>query len=116
MTQDDRLVGCRQEHELNGFPVASGQEHVYGVCLGSYPPQHVSIQGSGRDRRARDRSMMLSSAPESTRAVMGWGPEGNRNSPERMGLDGGAVTVAELTSMFPLTWGLCPFAGHWLMK
>ena len=75
-----------------------------------------SLSGRSPSRRARNRSMMLSSAPESTSAVMGWEPEGNRSSPERMGLDGEVVSMAELTRIFLLTWGLCPFAGHRLTK
>ena len=63
-----------------------------------------SLSGWSPSRRARDRSMMLSSAPESTSAVMGWEPEGNRSSPERMGLVDEAESVMELTSM-PLVTG-----------
>ena len=48
--------------------------------------------------------MMLSSASESTRAVTGWEPEGNRSSPERVGLVDEAESVMELTSM-PLVTG-----------
>ncbi|CAL8270303.1 unnamed protein product [Boreogadus saida] len=63
-----------------------------------------SFSGWSPSRRARDRSMMLSSAPESTRAVTGWEPEGNRSSPERVGLVDAAESVMELTSM-PLVTG-----------
>ena len=47
--------------------------------------------------------MMLSSAPESTRAVMGWEPEGTRSSPGRVGLVGEAESATELTSMLLVT-------------
>ena len=48
--------------------------------------------------------MMLSLAPELTRAVMGGELEGNRSSPERVGLMGEAESATELTSM-PLVTG-----------
>ena len=48
--------------------------------------------------------MMLSSDPESMRAAMGWEPEGNRSSPERVGLMGEVESAMELTSM-PLVTG-----------
>ena len=70
-----------------------------------------SLSGRSPSRRARDRSMMLSSAPESTRAAMGWEPEGSRSSPERVGLLGEADSTTELTSM-PLVTGELSFNGH----
>ena len=65
----------------------------------------VSLDGvPAEERDSRDRSMMLSSAPESTRVVTGWEPEGNRSSPKRVGLVEEAESVRELASM-PLVTG-----------
>ena len=44
-----------------------------------------SLSGRSPIRRARAWSMMLSSAPESTRTAMEWESEGSRNSPVRLG-------------------------------
>jgi hypothetical protein len=63
-----------------------------------------TFSGWSPRRRAMDQSMMLSSAPESIRAVMGWVPEGNRSLPERVGLVDEAESWMELTSM-PLVTG-----------
>ena len=71
-----------------------------------------SLSGWSPSRRARDRSMMLSSAPESTSAVMGWDPEGNRSSPERVGLVEEAESEMELTSMPLVTGELWIFPGN----
>jgi hypothetical protein len=62
-----------------------------------------SFSGRSPSRRARAWSIMLSSAPESTRMVMEWEPEGSRNSPERLVLLGEAGTTMELASMPPFT-------------
>ena len=64
-----------------------------------------SFSGWSPSRRARDQSMMLSSAPESIRAVTGWEPVGNRSSPERVCLVDEAESVMELTRM-PLVTAL----------
>ena len=63
VTQDDRLAGCRQKHELDGLPVAPRQEHMHRVCPRSYPPQHVSIQGSSKN--VRRQSLWTESQPQS---------------------------------------------------
>ena len=70
-----------------------------------------SLSGRSPSRRARDRSMMLSSAPESTRAAIGWEPEGSTSSPERVGLLGEAESTTELTSIPLVTGELCVLTG-----
>ena len=55
--------------------------------------------------------MIISSALESTGAVMRWEPEGNRSSPERVGLVDEAESVTELTSMHLVTGELWLLPG-----